>query len=386
MTKAMKAMKASSSKAMKAVPLKKGPNSGKGKNAKAAPLKKGNLAKLGQLSLKDKVKKIASENEDEVEAAMQLKEAMTAGEKSSAWQKHLGHLRKVGNEEEREQFESSSKKEKGLQTALYLMRTEAPKFCSLAKVASLEKAMTKSEEWLSEKEALEKWGKETLDKHIQSGRVVWRETSTWDVYEYCDTQAWKKTWTGKQGKNWMQAQEFQQHEDEEQDWDMLLDQDLMGFMADHSFGKGGHAPGKGSLAKGTGKGKSTNKGKGKEKGQLALQDMSEEEKLHEALGKMRKTRDLVASTLANYEEALEKVKKCGYLAKSALKEKEQVLKSLTSTLETLKQHLGKGEKNKLPKVMDVMVVAAKVVKDAKEEAKELLQISMKTQSKVSKHG
>ena len=103
-------------------------SSSKAKPATHAPLKKGNLAKLGEMSLKDKVKKISEEHEDEVGAAMVLKETMSNEEKTKAWNRHNKHLQKVGNEEEKEEFQNASKKEKGLLTALWLMRSDPPSF------------------------------------------------------------------------------------------------------------------------------------------------------------------------------------------------------------------------------------------------------------------
>ena len=106
--------------------------------------------------------------------------------------------------------------------------------------------------------------------------------------------------------------------------------------------------------------------------------------MHEALGKLKRTRDLLASTSANYEEALNKVRKCGYLTKAALKEKEASLSDLGAALKTVKNHLAKGEDNKLDRLKQVVLDAVKALKDAKEEAKELVQISMRTHSKASK--
>lgn len=94
------------------------------------------------------------------------------------------------------------------------MRTDAPKFCTVAKEASLESSLLKKEKWLSEKEALEKMGGRGLEKHTDSGRVVWKETSSCGVYEYMDTQDWAKTTTGKKRQSWQLAQEFQQDDDE----------------------------------------------------------------------------------------------------------------------------------------------------------------------------
>jgi GTPase involved in cell partitioning and DNA repair len=99
--------------------------------------------------------------------------------------------------------------------------------------------------------------------------------------------------------------------------------------------------------------------------------------------KLRRSRDLLAHTLSNYEEALEKVKKMGYLSKTSMKEKEAMQKLMENTMEKVKQHLVKGEKNKLQVLKDLLAETVKVVKDAKDEAKELVQITMKTQSKAS---
>ena len=86
------------------------------------------------------------------------------------------------------------------------MRTEAAKFCSVSKQTSLEKKKKKKEKWLSEKQALHKWGQADLDKHLESGRVVYRQAAgTWDVWEYMDTQGFSKALTGKHNKSWLQA-------------------------------------------------------------------------------------------------------------------------------------------------------------------------------------
>lgn len=372
--KAMKAMKAM--KVMK-TSMKKSP----AKGTKGTPLSKGNLSKLGTMSLKDKVKKIADENEDEVAAAMVLKEEMTPSEKVRAWGRYDGHLKKCGNEAEQEEFKNSSKKEKGLKVALYLMRSEAPKFCSVSKQAAVEQELLKKEKWLSEKEAIAKWGEEELWKHCESGRVIYKETSTKNVWEYQDTQAYTRRALARQSQNWMVAQEFQQHPEEEGDWQEQLGKDLISLLQD--------TPGKGKT-KGKGKGNTPEKGKGKggRRGRgdtpLPLEDLPAEEQMQEALSKLKKTRDMLASTSINYEEALSKVKKCNYLTKSGLKQKECVLKSLGTTLASVKQHLAKGENNKLAKVKDVILEAAELLKEAKEESKELVQISMKTHSKASK--
>ena len=175
----------------------------------------------------------------------------------------------------------------------------------------------------------------------------------------------------------LQAQEFEQKPEEEDAWDQLLGKDLMGLLSEQR-------PGKGSPANGNGKGKAKSKTKNQPP-QPALEDMTTEEQLHEGLKNMKKTKEMLVSTCANYEEALEKVKKCQYLTKPGLKEKEKTLKALKGALDNLKKHLANGDKLKLEKVKEVLVDTLKPLKDAKEEAKELVQISFKTQSKTSKN-
>ena len=258
------------------------------------------------------------------------------------------------------------------------MRAGAPKFCSISKQASLEHELTKNERWLSEKEAIEKWGEDDLYKHCASGRVIYKETSTKDVYEYQDTQDYSRTSKAKKAKNWMMAQEFQQHPDEEEQWQDQMDKDLMVLLQD-TPGKG-KRKGKGKLNDTPGKGRGKGKhGKGEPK---AIEDLSPEEQMHEALGKLRKLRDMLGSCATNFEEALAKVKKCGYLTKAGLKGKENNLKALEKALQSVKQHLAKGEKSKLKALKDVLLEGAEVLKEAKEESKELVQITMKTQSKA----
>ena len=178
-------------------------------------------------------------------------------------------------------------------------------------------------------------------------------------------------------RSWLQAQEFEQKPEEEDAWDQLLGKDLMGLLSEQR-------PGKGSPANGNGKGKAKSKTKNQPP-QPALEDMTTEEQLHEGLKNMKKTKEMLVSTCANYEEALEKVKKCQYLTKPGLKEKEKTLKALKGALDNLKKHLANGDKLKLEKVKEVLVDTLKPLKDAKEEAKELVQISFKTQSKTSKN-
>eukprot|EP00435_Cladocopium_sp_Y103_P000802 s8261_g1.t1 len=53
-----------------------------------------------------------------------------------------------------------------------------------------------------------------------------------------------------------------------------------------------------------------------------------------------------------------------------MKEKESMQKLMENTMEKVKQHLVKGEKNKLQVLKDLLAEAVQVVKGAKDEAKE----------------
>ena len=178
-------------------------------------------------------------------------------------------------------------------------------------------------------------------------------------------------------------QEYELAEEEDQvEWQKVLEKDLHSLMLG-SLEKG----------KGKGKGKSLEKGKGKTKtsggrtNQLPLEDQQEETTtcadLPEALKKARKLRDMLNSTHSNFEEALKKVAKSPYLSKASKGDKEQVLQQLSKMLQSTKKVLEKGEKNKLEAVNLHLKEGVALLKDAKDEAKELVQLSFKAASKAS---
>ena len=141
--------------------------------------------------------------------------------------------------------------------------------------------------------------------------------------------------------------------------------------------------------------------KGKEKGKAKARPLEKEKKsrrrkkrkrhwskkIKEGMKKLKKSRGLLTSTMSNYEEALDKVKKKQYLSKGALKEKEEQLVLLENTLGKVKKHLAKGEgpctDANLKAIQDVLKIAVQAMTEAKEEAKELAQITMKTTSTKS---
>ena len=172
------------------------------------------------------------------------------------------------------------------------------------------------------------------------------------------------------------AQEHEMAEDEAQSWEDHLQKGLHSLLMEHNAGKGS------SLVKGHGKGASKKGGKARDI--PSLEDMPPEEQMGEGLRKLNKTKELLTQTYSNYEEALEKVKKLKYLTKPALKEKEKQLEQLETTLGKVKKLLAKGDKNNLDGIKEALKDAVATLQEAKDEAKELVQISLKTQSKASK--
>ena len=142
-----------------------------------------NLKKLGEVSLKEKIQNAVEEHSDEETQAIVLHQSMTPGEKSNAWNQHQTHLKKCGNESLKNDFESLDRKGKGLSTALFWLKKNRAVYAHVSKEAAKETSLKKREKWLSEMEANAKWSPAELEKHIQSGRVIWRECpTTWGVY------------------------------------------------------------------------------------------------------------------------------------------------------------------------------------------------------------
>ena len=181
--KVMKKPKASSSKPGKANKPGKAKRPGK-----ASKLSKASLEKLGQMSLKDKMKAAAEGAEDPNEAAIVLHDSMSKLEKSKAMSKHQTAL-KHGSKQEQAAYNDLSKKDKGIAAAAYLLEKEGKQYMTALKKVSVGEKVTKADNWETELQMLAKFTPKELDLHLHSGRVVWRECpSTWGAYEYKDTQ------------------------------------------------------------------------------------------------------------------------------------------------------------------------------------------------------
>ena len=196
--------------------------------------------------------------------------------------------------------------------------------CSLSKIlieVTAGQKHTKINAWNSEAEMLLKFGQDTLDKHIASGRILWRECRfTANVYEYSDQgHEWVENTTNrfktiqKQQENEIAVGE----EDEEfhQLWASISGGTHLDSMVDRPGAKG--------PAKGSGK---TAKAKPKAKAALALKDKdaegngenedpedqeggpkTEEDLMEECMGKLRKMKQMLSKssdTIMEYQQQL----------------------------------------------------------------------------------
>ena len=151
----------------------------------SAPLKKGNLAKLGQMSLKEKVDAINGENMDEEEAVTLFKDSLTPDEGSQVWGQHQTYLKK--NPLEKGEHDSLGKKEKGLAVALWYLKKSRKTFHDVSHSMDQSTMYTRKEKWLSEKQIYDRLTEYELECHLNSGRVIWRpDPLTRGCFEYQD--------------------------------------------------------------------------------------------------------------------------------------------------------------------------------------------------------
>ena len=341
-------------------------------------LKKEDLEALGELSLKEKVKKVMAENESPEDQAEALKKVMSPEEKSKAWGRHQTWLAK--NKDKQAEFNQLSKGQKGLATVMWLVHVEAQQFGHVSEKMVEKDSFKKTEFWMTEKQALDKWTQAELDKHIASGRVSWREApGTSEVWEYRDNQDYVKTTKNIHASEYKRSQEYAMTDEDHPEWDEWMNFDNMVLQ---TLGKG-KSLGKGSGDSGKGKGK----GKKKVKGQVQEaepEEASEEALLNTGLLKLRKCRDSLLREVTDFEESLDKVKSSTYMSSANLEDKLTVLKELQSQLQKVKQSLAKGPENALDDIKGLLVESAQVLKQGREDMKELTQLANKTSSKISR--
>jgi hypothetical protein len=354
----------------------------KGKNTKST-LDKGKLESLGHLTLQERVDRISEEVETPEAAALRLRDQMSKGDKSLVWSQHQTYLK--GRPEEKKEYEQMSNAEKGRAQALWFVKKSSPKFIFFEQSLSGGDKVTKGDTWKSEKQMVDVFGREEFDRHVSSGRLLWREDPlTKGVWQYKDQGDIKREITVDRSKTLRKQQERVPDENEEDQFQQLWDADITSMLSDASIWGGS------SLGKGKGGGKSLtiydHKGKGRGKGgsaQLALgdEDKSEEVSLEEAQGKCRKMRDLCAKTASDLEICISQVRKTKFWSKAAQKDADQLQNDLHDLSGLLKVTLLK-KSDDVDKLKEVCLEAAEKVKCALAQMKEYKGLVNKTSSKA----
>ena len=355
---------------------------------KKTNLSKNRLAKLGKMSLKEKIDAAAAAAETPEEAAETLKKTMTDQEKQSAWGKHQTFLR--NNQEEADKNAELSKKEKGQSVAMWLLKTHKPKFMQLQSTVENNNTLTKGEVWESEKEMLNRFSQDEFDAHIASGRIKWRY-DPWSegVGNYYDQGNIKKEWKVSKYNRATMGLEWEAGEEDLEIFEEIQKKGAQSQLEEferHLLGKG-----QGSLPKG--KGTSLTKGKtrgGRGKGeQLAIEDgdpdeTPPDETWDECLSKVRKCRDLCQTVNNNMDESLSKASACGRLSKQQKKEAEQLLKDGQANVDKLKATLVKRKAGMtVEQAKELMLACTTKAKEIKEERKELEQLASTAMSNAT---
>ena len=118
------------------------------------------MEKLGQMSLKDKMKAAAEGAEDPNEAAIVLHDSMSKLEKSKAMSKHQTAL-KHGSKQEQAAYNDLSKKHTGIAAVAYLLEKEGKQYMTALKKVSVGEKVTKADNWETELQMLAKFTRGT---------------------------------------------------------------------------------------------------------------------------------------------------------------------------------------------------------------------------------
>lgn len=144
--------------------------------------------------------------------------------------------------------------------------------------------------------------------------------------------------------------------------------------------------GKGKADLGKGKANTKGKGHGSRKGDYPNPPeptpKTEEELLEDALVKCRKMRDMTMATWANFELALQPLKKSKFWSKAAQKDAEVLKDQLEFHGKELKNCLLRHAGN-FDKIKGAVVEAAGTVKEAQAQMKEFKQLASKALSKAT---
>ena len=389
----------------KASPCPKGKTKARPKSkAKAAgklqrnTLTKGNLAKMGKLTLDERVRKVTEEASTAEEAAIALKDTLTKDESAKLWSKHRTYLK--GKNEEKEAHEQLGKKEKGLEVVLWFLKHKKGVFFHTEASKEASETLTKGEKWVSEFKMLQDFSNEEFQQHLASGRVKWRSDPwTPGIYQYCD-----------QGDLTKQIQLKKKHEvtmGQERDMDDAEDEkEFMGYWgkgslasmqeAEVAFKGQGHAltKGKGQAALTKGKGSRGSKGRGRT--MLAIEDgdpnhteddkdkKTPEEEWAECLTKAQKAKEHLRVAMANLEEALEAASQAGRTSKQDRKEAQLTLKHAQEWEQKLKTITSKKKGGNVEAAKKTIKDAVACTNQVKTEVKEYKALANKSFSKSSK--
>jgi hypothetical protein len=356
----------------------------KGKAMKCV-LEKGALDALPKVSLAQRVQMLAESTENPEEAALTLRSGMSKLDKSVMWSQYQTHLKT--NPALAKEYGDLSNKEKGEAQALWFVKKSSPKFMHFQMTVSGGDSVTRADNWESEKQMLDRFGRDELDRHLYSGRVLWRvDPYTADVYQYKDQGDYKRTVTVNRNKKLTQQQEYIPNQDQDDWFSSIFDADLAGMLSDSTiFSSSSLGKGKGggkALDLGKGKGKGLGKGKGKEPPEPEDHPMTEGELLEAAQRKCRKMRDLCAKTASDLELRVKDAKKTKFWSKAAQRDADELQVSLQKQCGELKMVLLK-KSDQYETMKQVCVEAAGKVKEALVQMKEFKQLVHKTSSKAS---
>ena len=205
----------------------------------ATTLSRSNLEKLEEqekeLTLAEKMEKAGAEGADEEQCALALYNSMSKDEKAKAWSKYQVALRKR-SEEEREAYQTLSKRDKGVKAAAYLLEKEGKQYMSSIQHASAKERWTHVGEWESHLQMAEELA--------VSGRITWREAlGTPGVYEYKDTQKWRHEAEHERGIKYSLGKEHEPEDGDLEKFTQLHDVDWLSIALDENskgkgFGKG----------------------------------------------------------------------------------------------------------------------------------------------------
>ena len=374
---------------MKQAPLKKGGSSGS-KDKKGKPAQALNKKSLQQgpqpLSLQEKVKKALSECETPESAAFSLKDQMSKVEKSTVWSQYQTHLKH--NKEDKEQYDQMTNLEKGNAQALWFITKSAPKVMGMKIELVGKDRVIKKDEWCSLHQMLDKFGKDEMEMHIASGRLLWREDPlTKGVWEYKDQGAVSREITLEKGKTLKTEQEWEPSEEQDGHFKSLYDSDLLGMLGmTEAIFQSDNLP----LALGKGKGKGSLKGlevfgKGKRPRAVANENepRTETEQLEDAVSKSKKMRDVCNKTVNELQLLIKDCKGTKFWSKAAQKDADNLLDGLKQAGQELQTVLLKKSAN-FELLKDVCLKAASTVKSVTTQMKEYKGLLHKTSSKASR--